>query len=330
MRFNVKRLFFFLLSVLWAVSLQAASVPELFNYQGRLLDEDGTPLSGSREAVFGIYEAPAGGTALWEQKTTVVTDTNGLFNATLGGTTNSLLAAVGNRFDALYLDMAFKVGGVMEPVRPRPQFVSVPYAKLAENMAGAQSLDVTSNLTVGQKSMLKTLSTDTAVLEILKSPQITSPKVQVSSIQPTNPARSNVVRVASPAVFHGFSAKGSVIIPSTSKSDLPLDAINSWSQATTDQWVSFSGNSTDYSACFVFKMSATRPDLAPSQYGNSDSRVTAFATVLKKGPQGLCVPVPAGWWFGYYAYVSSGSYLSGTYRLSDKFTDVKFYWIQGL
>lgn len=324
MRFNVRRLSFFL-AVLWATSLQAADVPEVFNYQGRLLDEDGTPLSGSREAVFGIYDAPASGTALWEQKITVVADTNGLFNATLGGTTNSLLTAVGNRFGDLYLDMAFKIGGVMEPVRPRPQFVSVPYAKLAENMAGAQSLDVSSNLTVRQKATLKTINATRADIDNLKVTRITAPKCSVSSIRPNTFSGSIIVRVASPVVFHGFSPNGAVLVSPASETYLSPDTVNRWIQTTTDRWVSFSGHSRDDSSSFVFKMSPSRPDLAPSEYGANDSSVKAFSTVVGQSPQGLCIPVPAGWWFGFYAFGGGAPE-----PVSSKFDLVDFRWVQGL
>ena len=321
----MRRLSFFLLTVLWSASLLAADVPEVFNYQGRLLDEDGSPLGGSREAVFGVYDSPAGGTALWEQKTTVVSDTNGLFNVTLGGTTNSLLAAVGNRFESLYLDMAFKIGGVMEPVRPRPQFVSVPYAKLAENMAGAQSLEVSSNLIVRQTTTLKTLHANRAEIDNLQSSRISAPKVQVSSIRPYLPSQSIGVRVASPAVFHGFSPNGAVLVSPLSGTYLSSDAINRWLQTTTDRWVSFSGYNRSGSGYFVFKMSPTRPDNLPSEYGAKDSRVTTFTTVVGQYSQGLCVPVPAGWWFGFYA--SGGG---SPEPLSSQFDQVDFRWVQGL
>ena len=325
MRFNVKQLSFFLLTVLWAPLLQAADLPEVFNYQGQLLDEDGTPLGGSREAVFGVYDVPAGGTSLWEQKITVVTDTNGLFNVTLGGTTNSLSAAIGNRFSGLYLDMAFKIGGVMEPVRPRPQFVSVPYAKLAENMAGAQSLDVSSNLTIRQKATLKTLNATRATIDNLKATRITAPKCNVSSIGPNTFSGSIIVRVASPVVFHGFSPKGAMLVSPTSGTYLSPDTVNRWLQTTTDRWVSFSGHSRDDSSFFVFKMSPSRPDLAPSEYGKNDSRVTSFSTVVGQSPQGLCIPVPAGWWFGFYAFGGGAPE-----PLSSKFDLIDFRWIQGL
>ncbi len=324
----MKLVYLYLFAAFCASTLHAADVPERFNYQGRLLDEDGQALGGSREAVFGVYASPAGGTALWEQKITIYADTNGLFNATLGDTTNSLVAAVGNQFGVLYLDMAFKVGGVMEPVRPRSQFVSVPYARLAENMAGAQSLEVSSNLTVKQKSTLNTLTANSAIMDNLKAARITAPKFSVSSIRPNTSSGSIVVRVDSPAVFHGFTPKAPVIFPPPSETDLYSDSVNSWRQATTDLWVNFSGYALDYDSNFILKMSPTRPDSAPSEYLATDTRIMTFSTVSGGGYQGLCIPVPAGWWYGYYA--SSGGYYGGAYPLSSRFQQPVISGIQGL
>ncbi len=321
----MKRLSFFLMTVLWAASLLAADVPEVFIYQGRLLDEDGAPLGGAREAVFGVYDAPAGGSALWEQSTMIHADANGLFNVTLGGTTNSLLAAVGIRFDSLYLDMAFKISGVMEPVRPRPQFVSVPYARLADDVAGAQSLEVTGNLTAREKVALQTAQATRADLGSLQALRTRASQVTGSSIQPY--AGSTSLSIQSPVVFHGFTTTSPVFLSLTSGAELSPDHVNFWRQAATDGWVSFSGVSKAINSIFVFKITPTRLDLAPSQYGSGDFRVTSFTTVRGDTEHGLCIPVPAGWWFGYYVYTVG--YLGGTYNVSDQFMRVDFRWVEG-
>ncbi|MDD2237067.1 MAG: hypothetical protein PHG65_07670, partial [Kiritimatiellae bacterium] len=230
----MKRFLLILALMLSASALQAADVPELFNYQGRLLDEEGNPLGGSREAVFGLYVEPAGGTALWEQKTTVYADSNGLFNVTLGNTTNSLSTAVGNQFGGLYLDMAFKISDVMEPVRPRPQFVSVPYAKLAENVAGAESLEVTSNLTVRQQAQLGILTAGKAYPDTLRTDRMVVPRaVDVGSISAFT---NSILRVESPAVFNGLSTSGRIVPPPSQGviSHSPVFS-GTWHQVTSDQ-----------------------------------------------------------------------------------------------
>jgi len=305
----VRLLFLFLLATCSASYLHAADVPEVFNYQGRLLDEEGHALSGSREALFGIYEAPAGGTALWEQKTTVFTDTNGLFNVTLGGTTNSLSAAVGNRFGGLYLDMAFKVGGVMEPVRPRPQFVSVPYAKLAENVAGAQALEVTSNLVVRQKAQLGVLNADQASSDLLKADQITVPRVvEVGALSAYT---DSVLRVQSPAVFNGFSSSGRVVPPPSQgviASSSPFGS--TWHQVTSDQWLTFTAQGANGGSIFIVKVCPTRPSkyYPPDQTSTDDPRMKIYQSEQSVyGIRlGLCVPIPAGYWVGCYASAYGG------------------------
>ncbi len=306
-------------------ALYGAGVPEVFNYQGRLLDEEGRALGGAREAVFGVYDVPAGGTAVWEQHTTVHADTNGLFNVTLGGGTNSLAAAVGNKFGGLYLDMAFKIGGVMEPVRPRPQFVSAAYAQLAENIAGAMTLEVTSNLTVRQKAQLGVLNVNHAYSTQIKAERMTVPTVQDVAI--LSPSTGRVVRVESPAVFHGFTPKGQGIVPS-SEDPVPYKYAmeGTWYQATSDRWLSFSGVAQGPGRAFFVKVSPTLPD-KPPHYITSDPKLKSYSASMPNSDYGgLCVPIPAGWWFGYYGQVSGiGVY----YYLGDIFENIDMRWIPG-
>ncbi|MFQ5677059.1 MAG: hypothetical protein ACE5G1_14280, partial [bacterium] len=72
------------LFVLSLVSFASAQIPQTMSYQGVLTVADGNPVDdGAVSLIFNLYDAAAGGTALWEE-TQQVTTTNGLFNVILG------------------------------------------------------------------------------------------------------------------------------------------------------------------------------------------------------------------------------------------------------
>jgi hypothetical protein len=70
----------------WETSVFAA-IPHLINYQGMLTDNSGTPLNGSYNIIFKIYNDPSAGTKKWEEIQPSVSVTNGLFNVILGSVT---------------------------------------------------------------------------------------------------------------------------------------------------------------------------------------------------------------------------------------------------
>lgn len=77
-----------ILGVVLSISLVVLSahteVPPLMNYQGKLTDETGVPVSdGDYTIQFRIYPAPSGGDLLWEEQQTVAV-ANGLFSVVLG------------------------------------------------------------------------------------------------------------------------------------------------------------------------------------------------------------------------------------------------------
>ncbi|MFQ5794658.1 MAG: hypothetical protein ACE5JP_06370, partial [Candidatus Bipolaricaulia bacterium] len=73
-------------------AISSPAVPEMINYQGRLTDSSGIPLSGTFSMIFKLYDVASGGTALWTETQDVVV-TNGLFNVLLGSV-NSLSASL--------------------------------------------------------------------------------------------------------------------------------------------------------------------------------------------------------------------------------------------
>ena len=110
---------FILLSLLLSHSVFAA-VPRIIDYQGYLSASDGTPVDGSRQIVFSLYDQETDGTALWTE-TLDVPVSNGLFSVSLGTVTILDLP-----FDEQYY-LGVNVAGDGE-MDPRHRLASVPYA----------------------------------------------------------------------------------------------------------------------------------------------------------------------------------------------------------
>ncbi|MEK6714813.1 MAG: hypothetical protein AABY43_02045 [Candidatus Omnitrophota bacterium] len=114
-------LFFLLSSFLPSAE---CAVPRLINYQGKLTDTNGVPLTGSYAITFRIYDALSGGNMLWEETQQVVID-KGIFGVLLGSAVNLNLA-----FDIPYY-LEIKVGS--EVMSPRQQIAASAYAITADN-----------------------------------------------------------------------------------------------------------------------------------------------------------------------------------------------------
>jgi hypothetical protein len=68
----------------------SAQVPSLINYQGRLTDSEGAPVTGSKNFVISIYDAATDGTLLYTETIGAVTlDDNGVYSFQFGGTGTS-------------------------------------------------------------------------------------------------------------------------------------------------------------------------------------------------------------------------------------------------
>src|SRR5438105_2766010 len=115
-------------------SLTAASafagVPQLLTEQGRLLDKNGNPVTGTITIAFAVYDQASGGAPIWSETQNVSLD-DGYFSALLGEGT-ALPPALFNG-QARYLGV--KVGSDPE-MTPRQTVVSVPYAVVAGNVNG--------------------------------------------------------------------------------------------------------------------------------------------------------------------------------------------------
>jgi hypothetical protein len=115
------------------VSTDASSIPQEVNYQGRLTDDAGNPITGTRDMTFAIYDAEIGGTQFWSESQTGVQITDGLFNVILGSLTP--ISNIPGGPDC-YLEIS--IAGA--PVTPRIQLVSVLYALKADAAKDAEEL----------------------------------------------------------------------------------------------------------------------------------------------------------------------------------------------
>ena len=122
MRFKNSLALLAFFNCIFATLLQAQA-PQMFRYQGRILDND-VLVSGNLEFSFKLYDSPTGGSSLYTD-TGSVTVVDGLYSTMVGDDTSSggdLGAALNN--PAVYLEIV--AGG--ETLTPRERIVSVPYA----------------------------------------------------------------------------------------------------------------------------------------------------------------------------------------------------------
>ena len=126
-----------------------AQIPKLINYQGRLTDAAGLPLTGVHTIHFGIFDVETGGMPLWVESHESVTVTNGLFNVLLGDINKNL----GNLdFDKPYY-LGVMIDSNSEELTPRKQIVSVGYAMRAENADNAEIASSVINDAISSESV---------------------------------------------------------------------------------------------------------------------------------------------------------------------------------
>ncbi len=125
----------FIFSILFCLMATSyAEIPHLINYQGKLTDTDGNPVSdGVHSITFRIYDAADGGNLLWEETQSILIQ-RGIFACLLGGVTNLNIP-----FDKPYW-LAIKVGAD-EEMTPRQQIASAGYAIRAERADTAARAD---------------------------------------------------------------------------------------------------------------------------------------------------------------------------------------------
>lgn len=124
-----------------------AAVPQLINYQGKLTDNSGAPITSAVTLKFRIYDAPAGGTLLWGPESHPVTpDANGDYNVILGAGTPPV-AFPANLFAATprYLGVEVNTDGEMTP---RQQITAVAYSLRVATVDGATGGTISGNTAI--------------------------------------------------------------------------------------------------------------------------------------------------------------------------------------
>jgi hypothetical protein len=111
-----------LLFVVTLACFSAWAVPNRMNYQGRLTDSDGNPLTGTYNMTFYFFTAQSGGSAIWSENHPSVQVTDGIYSVQLGSLTPNLFEN-----NELYLEV--EVGG--ETLVPRQQITSTAFSMKA-------------------------------------------------------------------------------------------------------------------------------------------------------------------------------------------------------
>ncbi len=124
----------FLAVMALAASLALADIPQLINYQGRILDASGSTVpDGNYDISFSIYDAATGGEMKWSEIQGSVPVTDGFFSTVLGSVTPLSDTVFGG--SERYLEIG--IGG--EAISPRIQFTSGGYAFRIGTVDGAKA-----------------------------------------------------------------------------------------------------------------------------------------------------------------------------------------------
>jgi len=118
------------------LTVQAADIPELLSYQGRVYDVLDEPIAdGDHTVVFTLFNAETSGSSLWTETATVQTQ-NGLFSHLIGSvnpTGNPLTSFHFNANAELYVEI--NVDG--ETIAPRTALTSSAYSMKSDNANNA-------------------------------------------------------------------------------------------------------------------------------------------------------------------------------------------------
>lgn len=144
---------------IFAVAAYSA-IPQKINFQGRLTDASGNPLTGSYPILFSIWDAGTAGAQLWSETQTVAVST-GIYTVALGDAT----AISTSIFSGTDRWLQIKVGADAA-MTPRLKLQSVAYAMVAESANTAASLSaasgfgvaVSTNLVIGAGTGMSTFT----------------------------------------------------------------------------------------------------------------------------------------------------------------------------
>lgn len=151
--------------------IASAAIPPFINYQGRLTDSSGNPVTdGIYSLVFTFYDAPTGGTAKWISDPTSVNVKDGLFSTLVGVIPTSVFDPPSDLF------LGISVGTDPE-ITPRSYVVTVPYAYYASSATSSLTCPAwsfngdnvyhsTGNVGIGVNNPLEALAIGKTVAEL--------------------------------------------------------------------------------------------------------------------------------------------------------------------
>ena len=162
---------FILLLILLPI-ITLAQIPQTMNYQGRLEDNSGNPVSdGNYTIVFSIYDAATNGNSLWTETRTVTTE-DGFFNLTLGESTAINI----NSNQQIWLNIS--IGG--NDLTPR--------TKLSGSLSSLSSKSIENTTTAGN-SVVSSINSSTGGVDASK---IADGSVSNTEFQLLDGASSNI------------------------------------------------------------------------------------------------------------------------------------------
>jgi hypothetical protein len=114
------------------LSVIVSAVPQKISFQGVLKDSTGSPINGTRNMTFVIYDAATGGSDLWSETQTSVSIEAGIYNVQLGK--NTALSSSYFTGDTRYLGISINGGSELTP---RVMMLTVPFAYRADTADSA-------------------------------------------------------------------------------------------------------------------------------------------------------------------------------------------------
>ena len=203
MKNKIKKVVSLLILFLMSTLLIYTDVPTGINYQGRY-EESGTPVTGTRTFRFKIYDAPTGGTLLWDSGDVSLEVVNGLFNYVLE------CSHIDWRNVTPYLEVS--VNGTI--LSPREKIQASPYAFYSSSASYAYTSAVAEDANkLGGQSPSYYL--DTSATAQTKSGNLTVNQLTANKLI----LNSSTVTVNGVEMF--FVPRGAIIMWSGSAANIP-------------------------------------------------------------------------------------------------------------
>ncbi|HRY30048.1 MAG TPA: hypothetical protein P5079_08455, partial [Elusimicrobiota bacterium] len=150
-----------------------ADAPGVLNYQGKLTNQDGSPITATPTMEFRIYDASTGGTLLYTYGSLTVPVDNGVFNVQIGSNTAVSGGAIPKTVFQGGTDRWLEIVVAGETLSPRERLTAAPYAlAVATNSVGANEI-VNGSVAIGD---LNVASVETIFLSTGTPQTITATK----------------------------------------------------------------------------------------------------------------------------------------------------------